>query len=153
MLRLDLPPFDLDQGLYNSKDDQAAMDGNTRALFTEVARISLECVTAHIRGFHYSPVGGLQAMRDLQSWKNVAASLYSADSERRFDEYREAANVLVIEPKDLESFLEDGGYYKSSACSDLLELRSDWKVIKDKLNIAPTHKPQPAAIKSPMGKK
>jgi hypothetical protein len=50
-------------------------------------------------------------MRDLQSWKSLASTLNSPDSERRFEEYREAANVLIIEPRDLVAFLEDGGDY------------------------------------------
>mmetsp|Transcript_922 Transcript_922/g.2029 ORF Transcript_922/g.2029 Transcript_922/m.2029 type:complete len:81 (-) Transcript_922:20-262(-) len=74
-------------------------------------------------------------MRDLQSWKNVVVSLGSSDTERRFEEYKEASNVLVIPPADLQDFLEDGGFYKSPACSDLLELRSDWKIVKDKLHL------------------
>lgn len=58
------------------------LDGNTRALFGQLAEVSCDAVFEHMRHFQYSPVGGLQLMRDLGAWKQLSATLLSPEVER-----------------------------------------------------------------------
>lgn len=118
------------------------LDGNTASLLMQLATGVHGMVRRHLAKFSYSPVGGVQLLRDLSAFQGLCRELQAPGVEHELETLREAASVLVMAPEKVVKQLEEGLW--SGAVSEdgvwLAGLRSDWSTLSRKVKSRP-HEP------------